>query len=453
MLTVDALLSLPRHPCQSCYRSMPDFATVCAQCRVVQDPSLPAARHLPQLYQDNLDHRSREDNIIYVVLPSGCECPDVHTVIDRLLAGRVLIHDIGDAEQSHGHRPLWERQLFAEPPERPRRSWETSTEGVRARRGDRVHVWLEETGLPLDMGLDIQRQAAEDLQKIRDSEWTIGLHCDTAEAPPWNTLMLMRLVGQLLPGPDSRVIEAATGRILSELWREAAEVRPPAVRDCYSVLVSRRDGVAWVRTRGLPRWGCFELEILACAADRISEATGLIHAVAAALVSSEQLPPPWRPHYFRNGAAFSWVPFEQVAERFPEGIPGTLPEDRRQLKHATVLLISPYFGPEIFQEIASLPAPPAVRSLPDAAPSPEASSPPPLPAAEHPQALAAFISFVLPGAAQLWLGQRTKGSVMLVVGLLTCGGLGLLSVASAYDAWRLSGRLARGEQPGEWDWF
>ena len=81
------------------------------------------------------------------------------------------------------------------------------------------------------------------------------------------------------------------------------------------------------------------------------------------------------------------------------------------------------------------------------------AAPPPLPASEHPRALVALISFVLPGAAQIWLGQRTKGSTMLVIGLLTCGGLGLLSVASAVDAWRLAGRLERGERPGPWDWF
>ncbi len=432
---------------------MPQFATVCERCRVVQDPSQPAARLLPRLYQDNLDHRSREDNIIYVVLPGGCERPDVHTVVDRLLASRVLIHDIGEAEHSRGHRPLWERQLFAEPPERPRSSWETSSDGVRARRGDRVHVWLEQTGLAQDMGLDVERQAAGDLQHISESERTIGLHCDTAEAPPWNTLMLMRLVGQLHPGPDSLVIEAATGRILPELWREAAEVRPPSVRDCYSVVVTRRDGVVWVRTRGLPRWGCFELEVIDCTEGRLPEATGLIHAVAAALISSDELPPPWRPHYFENGAAFSWVPFEQVTDRITAGLPGTLPEERRRLKHATVLLVSPYFGPETFQEIVSMPQPPALLAQPDPEPTAEVILSPPLPAAEHPQALAALISFVLPGAAQIWLGQRAKGSTMLVIGLLTCGGLGLLSAASAYDAWRLAGRLARGEQPGGWDWF
>ena len=60
---------------------------------------------------------------------------------------------------------------------------------------------------------------------------------------------------------------------------------------------------------------------------------------------------------------------------------------------------------------------------------------------------------MLPGSAQIWLGQRAKGTTMLVLGLLTCGGFGLLSIASAVDAWRLTGRLAAGERPGEWDWF
>ncbi|MFT5683427.1 MAG: hypothetical protein ACI8RZ_004358 [Myxococcota bacterium] len=432
---------------------MPEFATVCERCRVLQDPALPAARLLPRLYQDNLDHRSREDNIIYVVLPSGCHRPETDDVLGRLSASRVLIHDLGEAEYNRGHRPLWERQLFAEPPERPRHSWETSPEGVRPRRGERVHVWLEQTGLAQDMGLDVDRHSEESLGHIKDSDWTIGLHCDTADAPPWNTLMLMRLVGQILPDEASLVIEAATGRILPELWREAAEVRPPAVRDCYSVLVAARDGVAWVRTRGLPRWGCFELEVLDCAEARIPEATQLIHAVAAALISADELPPPWRPHYFRNGAAFSWVPFEQLTEHIPAGLPGTSPADRRQLRHATVLLVSPYFGPETFQRIVELPEPPDVLAQPDPEPPVALTSTPPLPEAKHPRALAAFISFVLPGAAQIWLGQRAKGSTMLGVGLLTCGGLGLLSIVSAYDAWRLAGRLADGERPGAWDWF
>jgi hypothetical protein len=217
---------------------MPDFATVCERCRVLQDPTRPASRLLPRVYQDNLDHRSREDNVIYVVLPAGTPRPEADDTLGGLARGRVLIHDISEAEWSRGHRPLWERQLFVELPERPRRSWETSPVGMRPRRGERVHIWLEQTGLPGDMGLDVADQPGGHLDHIRQSEWAIGLHSDTREAPPWNTLMLMRLVGQILPRTPSLVIESATGRVLPEVWREAAEVRPPSVRECYNLLVT-----------------------------------------------------------------------------------------------------------------------------------------------------------------------------------------------------------------------
>ena len=50
--------------------------------------------------------------------------------------------------------------------------------------------------------------------------------------------------------------------------------------------------------------------VLGCSVERIDEATHLIHAAAAALIAAEDVPPPWRSLYFRNGAAFAWVPME-----------------------------------------------------------------------------------------------------------------------------------------------
>ena len=166
------------------------------------------------------------------------------------------------------------------------------------------------------------------------------------------------------------------------------------------------------------------------------------------------MPPPWRPLYFRNGAAFSWVPFEQLLETLPPKLPGVDPADRAHLKHLTVALVSPFFSAQTYAQIAAQPEPPSQRAIPDPQrPASAVHAPPPLPAAEHPRALAALISFVLPGAAQIWLGQRRKGTLLLAVSLVTCGGLGMLSLLSAIDAWKLAGRLASGERPGAWDWL
>lgn len=71
--------------------------------------------------------------------------------------------------------------------------------------------------------------------------------------------------------------------------------------------------------------------------------------------------------------------------------------------------------------------------------------------------LAAILGFFLPGLPQiLWLNQKTKGIVMLVVDLLFCW-TGITVIASAVigcmDAYQLSNRVNKGEQLGEWTFF
>ena len=116
---------------------------------------------------------------------------------------------------------------------------------------------------------------------------------------------------------------------------------------------------------------------------------------------------------------------------------------------------------------APLMRPPA----PPTAPSP--SAPPPLPASPTPMTalptspapapvanptspdpvLAAVLSFIFPGAGQLWCGQGLKGIVMLGVAMFTLSGCGVLSVLAAVDAYLIAQRKRRGETLGEWQMF
>ena len=53
---------------------------------------------------------------------------------------------------------------------------------------------------------------------------------------------------------------------------------------------------------------------------------------------------------------------------------------------------------------------------------------------------------------QVLLGQSTKGFVMLVVSVVLCGGLGLLPILAALDAWILAERR-QSRMLGEWEFF
>jgi len=59
--------------------------------------------------------------------------------------------------------------------------------------------------------------------------------------------------------------------------------------------------------------------------------------------------------------------------------------------------------------------------------------------------LAGLLSLVLPGAGQIYIGQKLKGGVLLALSLLTCGLLGLLNILLAIDAWGLARRMSKGK--------
>ena len=62
-----------------------------------------------------------------------------------------------------------------------------------------------------------------------------------------------------------------------------------------------------------------------------------------------------------------------------------------------------------------------------------------------------LLSLFLPGLGHVWLGQRSKGAILFVGALFTCGLLGLLNVLSALDALWLARKLGRGESIGVWE--
>ena len=64
----------------------------------------------------------------------------------------------------------------------------------------------------------------------------------------------------------------------------------------------------------------------------------------------------------------------------------------------------------------------------------------------------AVIAAVVPGVGQLLLGQTVKGLVLMGVAMLTCSGMGLLSVASIFDA-LLVAKANHRRVVGEWEFF
>lgn len=71
---------------------------------------------------------------------------------------------------------------------------------------------------------------------------------------------------------------------------------------------------------------------------------------------------------------------------------------------------------------------------------------------EQNDVIAIVLSFFIPGAGQLMLGQTTKGLVILAVMVFTCYGFGLLPLAAAVDAY-LVARAKKYRAIGDWEFF
>lgn len=65
--------------------------------------------------------------------------------------------------------------------------------------------------------------------------------------------------------------------------------------------------------------------------------------------------------------------------------------------------------------------------------------------------LIALSSLLVPGAGQLWLGQRVKGAVILVGGSVLCCGFGVVNVFAAVDALVLARRVRAGNAIGPYE--
>lgn len=104
--------------------------------------------------------------------------------------------------------------------------------------------------------------------------------------------------------------------------------------------------------------------------------------------------------------------------------------------------------------LPTAPPPLPTSAPPMAAPPPALAAPAPIMNSSGPEpAFAAIVSFILPGAGQLWAGQTLKGVALLVVAFFTLSGCGLLSVLAAIDAYLIAQRKRRGETVGDWQMF
>jgi TM2 domain-containing membrane protein YozV len=63
----------------------------------------------------------------------------------------------------------------------------------------------------------------------------------------------------------------------------------------------------------------------------------------------------------------------------------------------------------------------------------------------------AIASLLLPGLGQIWLGQRVKGTLILLFFPLVCCGLGLGNLLAAIDAWSLARKVASGAEIGPYE--
>ena len=331
---------------------------------------------------------------------------------------------------SKGHKPRWEQTVWA------RLSEPTQSA---PHPGKQVHVWLEETREAAELGIEEADLLPAQRQHLRDSQWTIGLHCTDVDTPSWSLCVMMRLVGGLRLAQPPLVIEQTTGRVLADDWQEAAARAPLPLKSSYVIAELERDGLLWLYTRGLSRGGGFELELLGVRTAQRRAGVQLIEAFAALSAGQHPPPPPWRLTPLPDGTTAAWVPLEDVRAHLSPALPGLSPSDRSRLQQVTVLLVSPQLSPVL----AGLLPPPTTAPSPQPAPDAPALSP----------LQAAGLSLLFPGGGQYLLGQKTKGRVMLGVALCTCGGLGLMNLLAAADAFFLtSHRQKRALETWEFFW-
>ncbi|MDP2305161.1 MAG: hypothetical protein Q8P18_03960 [Pseudomonadota bacterium] len=96
---------------------------------------------------------------------------------------------------------------------------------------------------------------------------------------------------------------------------------------------------------------------------------------------------------------------------------------------------------------------PPGRLTPVLRPAPTFSTPAPVDEDLPSPAIAAILSFLVPGAGQMYAGQTVKGVTLMLVAFVTCFGFGTLNVLAGVDALLIAQRKARGEPVGDWQIF
>jgi hypothetical protein len=299
-LTVDveALGKLEHDRCRACREPILRFAQICPRCRTWQGAATPAPadgedvalRPFPREYQVFVMARRREASRVAVLLPAGPPSPD--EVLARVREASLPTDAAGPAVHRLAPEAPWELEL-----------------AVRFE-GEAVATAFAVWPVPLEAlpGFDRGPLGAH----VAPGDAALVIAC------PLGTDVLRGLHRQLIvahavAGNGVGLIDLASGRVRAMGWLDEAATTPapPDPAELYAIDVVRSpDGErAWLHTRGLPRCGCFELEMLdvpAAAADRFA---ALLDAAARRLVEEgEAVPAEEVPFAVGADLQLAWVP-------------------------------------------------------------------------------------------------------------------------------------------------
>ncbi|MCB9759948.1 MAG: zinc ribbon domain-containing protein [Alphaproteobacteria bacterium] len=442
---VYAFGELPRRACPVCGRSAPDFVTVCPNCLAHLDPSSPQPPPLPPQHQLLLDTRSFETSELVALTAAP---PTLPSAAQLGRTGQV-VHDQRETSTPHTDGALWTAKVWASSPLGERhRSLHTSEQfGLEVHEGQELTLWVERSAAALALP-DALRDRREDGQGFVGVQGT----CSHEGAIDW--LLQLRLLQAV--APDNAVFIDLSAE--QEVDPVALEDAAPPLEALYGVHVRREGGLAWIRTAGLARLGSYELEVLEVPAVAIPAVLEVVRAAARRFVEAP-LPGPRSGFEVPGGPDLCWLPYAHARADLPRGLPGTTRADRALVRHPSALLFASVAGER--RPLAAALAPPPAPAPTAPAPAPEAPTdppppPPPRPLVQDlplPPGALALLSLLLPGAAQMMLGQGGKGALLLAASVLLCGLGGVLNVVCAVDAWLLARRLTRGEVLSPWQFF
>jgi hypothetical protein len=332
-LEMSEFAAAERSPCRRCGEPILRRVFVCPCCGTwqaeVEDDEAAETeevplRPFPPEYQVYVVAPNFGPSRLLALLP-GEYAPTAEDAVDRLRKSGIEVLDVGAAR-------------FREAPEAP---WELVIE-ARAP-GDQGAFSMQVWPLPIDAVGDEDRVSLGHLGALA----RFGLLVFTHLGPDLlRDLHRQLTVTAALAGDTVGVLDVETGRVRTARWlRDAvASPVPPDPAELYAIRTVRSpDGRrVWMHTLGLPRGGCFELEMLDVPVEHADRFAELLDGTARAMLErGDSLPAEEQMFSVGTGIDVAWVPLAWGKEDLAPGAFAGSDVDRVRLRGLSAAVVAP----------------------------------------------------------------------------------------------------------------